>query len=181
MERLVDGFLNLSRLEAGRSLEYAFCTVTGVGEIVRAVVDLEPRRTQAHRIVSRVPDNLPPLRADHDKLEEVFINLVGNAVKYSPGGGEIEVSAVVEGDVVRFAVSDQGLGIPEEQLPQMFDKFKRVRGEDRLRVPGTGLGLYLCKQMIEGQGGCIWVESVAGKGSTFFFTVPIAREGDADA
>ncbi len=181
MERLVDDFLNIARLEAGRPLEYQFSTVTDICEIVRVVVELEPRRTEAHNLVSSVPDDLPPIRADRGKLEEVFTNLVGNAVKYSPSGGAIEVSAVVEDGFVRFAVSDHGLGVPDDQLGDLFGKYRRVRGEDRARVPGTGLGLYLCKQIVEGHGGRIWAESVAGQGSTFIFTVPIAREGGPDA
>jgi PAS domain S-box-containing protein len=183
MEHLVDDFLNISRLEAGRPLEYRFATVHNVADMIRQVVELEPRRTDSHRLSDSLPDDLPPLRADPDKLEQVFTNLVGNAVKYSPAGGNIEVSAAIDGELVRFAVSDQGLGIPPDQKDTLFGKFRRLRGGQHERLPGTGLGLYLSKQLVEGHGGRMWVESEVGRGTTFFFTIPIAspEDGEPDA
>lgn len=173
-ERLVEDFLNIARLEAGRSLHYSIEPITDVAGLIREVIELEPRRTPAHEIVADIPPDLPPVAADRTKLEEVFTNLVDNAIKYSPRGGRIEVSAVQDGPFVRFSVRDHGIGIPEEARAQLFQRFRRVRGEDREHVPGTGMGLYLCKQLIEGQGGRIWFEPNPEGGSIFFFTLPVA-------
>lgn len=177
-ERLVEDFLNIARLEAGRPLQFRIEAVTDVAAICREVIELEPRRTDAHEIVADIPADLPPVSADRSKLEEVFTNLIDNAVKYSPRGGRIQVSAVLDGSFVRFSVSDQGVGIPEEAREHLFQRFRRVRGEDREHVPGTGMGLYLCKQLIEGQGGRIWFEPNPEGGSIFFFTLPVASSAD---
>jgi len=94
-------------------------------------------------------------------------------VKFSPDGGQVSISARGEDGVVRFSVSDHGVGIAPQQMVHLFKKFQRVRGTGTERVPGTGLGLYLCKHLVEAQGGKIWVESELGQGSTFSFTVPV--------
>lgn len=178
-ERLVQDFLNLSRLEAGRALEFEFGLVTNLGEVVAEVVELEPHRRECHSFDVSVPSDLPPFYADLPKLEEVLTNLISNAVKYSPDGGEIRVEAEADGESVRIAVSDQGVGIPADQQRNLFQKFRRVHGEARRSVPGTGIGLYLCRQIIEGHGGQIWVESEPGRGTTVVFTMPRTCPGVA--
>ncbi len=177
-ERLVEDFLNISRLEAGRPLDFHFQPVTDVEVMVRETIELEPRKKPTHTFVVDIPPDLPPLYADRGKLEEILTNIIGNAVKYSPRGGEIRITARREGAMVHFAVSDQGVGIPPEDLPHIFEKFRRVRKDDRKAIPGTGVGLYLCKQLVEGHGGQIWVESEPGKGTTVHFTIPVAVIGD---
>ncbi|MBC7287900.1 MAG: CHASE2 domain-containing protein [Armatimonadetes bacterium] len=172
--RLVEDFLNIARLEAGRPLDFDFEAVSDVADIVREVIELEPRKKPTHRFVVDISENLPPIYVDRAKFEEVLTNVVGNAVKYSPAGGEIRIAAQPEGALMHFTVSDQGLGIPPHELPHIFEKFRRVRSEERKAVPGTGIGLYLCKQIIEGHGGQIWVESEPGRGTTVHFTVPLA-------
>lgn len=171
-ERLVQDFLNLARLEAGRPLDFQFEPITNLAEIVQQVIELEPRRRDDHRFVVDIPTDLPPVYADRNKLEEVLTNLISNAVKYSPDGGTIRVSAEPDGEWVRVSVSDEGVGIPPEHLRNLFEKFHRVPGEERARVPGTGIGLYLCRQLVEGHGGRIWVDSQPGRGTTVHFTLP---------
>ncbi|MCX7599786.1 MAG: CHASE2 domain-containing protein [Armatimonadetes bacterium] len=173
-ERLVEDFLNIARLEAGRPLPYRIEPIPDVADIVRDVIETEPRRTPAHEIATDIPADLPPVSADRSKLEEVLTNLIDNAIKYSPHGGRIEVSAAFDGAFVRFSVRDRGIGIPEEARQDLFQRYRRVRGESREHIPGTGMGLYLCKQLVEGQGGCIWYEPNPEGGSIFSFTLPVA-------
>jgi hypothetical protein len=99
----------------------------------------------------------------------------GNSVKYSPDGGEIVMAAQPQGAMLQVSVADQGVGIPQRDLHRVFDRFHRVEGEISKRVGGTGLGLAICQRLVEAHGGKIWVESRIGKGSTFFFTVPLVR------
>lgn len=177
-EQLVEDFLNIARLEAGRPLEYRTEPIADVAAMVSEIIEAVPRRTDAHEIVTDIPADLPPVAADRSKLGEVFTNLIDNAVKYSPRGGQIKISALLEGPFVRFSVTDHGIGIPEEAREHLFQRFRRVRGEGRAHLPGTGMGLYLCKQLVEGQGGRIWFEPNPEGGSIFHFTVPVASDGD---
>jgi signal transduction histidine kinase len=120
-----------------------------------------------------VPTSFPRIWADPDRLRQVLTNLVSNAVKYSPPGDSIVVRARERGaQHIVIEVVDHGLGIPPEQIGKLFQKFARVRSEDHLKVSGTGLGLYICRLIVEGHGGQIWVESEPGKGSTFGMALP---------
>lgn len=177
-ERLVQDFLNLSRLEVGRTLEYEFTAIEDLVALIEEVIELEPRRRECHTFSIQIPPDLPVVYADRSKLEEVLTNLVSNAVKYSPRGGEIRVVAEVEGDCVQVSVSDQGVGIAPEDQRNLFQKFRRTRGKQRHNIPGTGIGLYLCRHLVEGYGGHIWIESELGVGTTVSFTLP-TRPPDA--
>src|SRR5262249_9540749 len=115
---------------------------------------------------------LPTVMADEGKILQVLNNLLSNAIKYSPNGGTITIVGVEEDGGVRISVSDQGLGIPKDALPKMFQRFYRVEGPPTAGIKGPGLGLYLIKHLIEGHGGRLWVESEFGKGSTFHFWIP---------
>lgn len=118
--------------------------------------------------------DLPKVKADKDKLKQVFINLLGNAIKFNKKGGEVVVRAKRKGGLVEVSVSDTGIGIAEEHLDKVFDRFYQVDGSAKRKYPGTGLGLALVKKIVEAHGGRIWAESELGKGSTFYFTLPIA-------
>ncbi len=114
--------------------------------------------------------------ADIERVRQVVTNLVHNAIKFTPSGGSITVSAVTEGDEVVIAVRDTGVGIPAEDLPRIFERFYKA---DRARSGGgTGLGLAIARHVVQAHGGRIWAESVEGKGSTFFFTLPRADQSD---
>ena len=119
---------------------------------------------------------LPFVEADSRRVEQVLVNLVGNALKFTPNGGRVSVASRVEGDHVLVQVSDTGLGIPSDAMPHLFGKFYQVDGSVTRRVGGTGLGLYLSKMMVEAHGGQIWVESTPNKGSTFSFTLPFNHQ-----
>lgn len=129
------------------------------------------------QIKEDVLSSLPALDGDEDKLRRVLVNLLGNAVKFTPAGGTITVSAqsIAEGEHLRFAVSDTGEGIPAEAFSRIFEKFGQVESRSRGRKMSTGLGLAFCKMAVEVHGGEIGVESVLGQGSTFFFTLPLRQ------
>jgi signal transduction histidine kinase len=118
--------------------------------------------------------DVPPAQADYGRMLQVFGNLVGNAVKFTPAGGRVEVGAERAVDYVRFWVRDTGPGIEREHLPRLFDRFWQAR---RGSGAGAGLGLSIAKSIVEAHGGQIWVESTPGEGSTFHFTLPVSPSG----
>jgi two-component system phosphate regulon sensor histidine kinase PhoR len=118
------------------------------------------------------PDDLPLVVADAARIEQVIVNLLLNAIKFTPEGGSVMVSAEVQGQGVRFSVADSGIGIEQEDLPRIFERFFKA---DRARsTSGTGLGLAIARHLVEAHGGRIWAESEPGQGSSFFFTIPLA-------
>ncbi len=166
---LINDFLDIQRMEAGRQI-YNYSEVD-FNLILRTVLNIFS--AERERIHTFIPTDLPYLRADPDRIVQSLTNLVGNAIKYSPKGGNIEVAAYLnlEG-MVEISVMDYGLGIPKEAMGQLFSKFYRVDNSDRREIGGTGLGLAISREIIEAHGGKIWLESVLGKGSTFYFTLP---------
>lgn len=133
---------------------------------------MELRAQSQRRLLSvTIPADLPPIAADRSSLSEVLSNLIDNALKYSNDGGAVAVSAVADGNFVKVSVSDNGIGIPTSVIGNLFHKFYRSH-RSRETVAGTGIGLYLCKAIIESHGGQIGVSSAEGQGSTFSFTVP---------
>jgi two-component system phosphate regulon sensor histidine kinase PhoR len=133
-------------------------------------------RAQAERagLTLRLAEPLEaiPVQVDPARLEHVLVNLIHNAVKFTQPGGEVVLSTQREGDFVRFSVSDNGAGIPTDELERIFERFYKA---DRARSGGgTGLGLSISRHLVEAHGGRIWVESLQGRGSTFHFTIPVA-------
>jgi signal transduction histidine kinase len=125
-------------------------------------------------VLMDVPQGFPRIWADPERLHQVLTNLVTNAVKYSPAGGSITVRCRERGSQhIVIEVIDHGLGIPPEQIGRLFQKFQRVRSEEHYKISGTGLGLYICRLIVEGHGGQLWVESEFGKGSTFGLALPL--------
>jgi PAS domain S-box-containing protein len=171
---LINDFLDLRRIEGGHlTMRFAPADVTAL--IKRAV---ELFSDPAHSpIETRLPDDLPLVRADSDSIFRVVANLLSNARKYSPNGGAIVVSAGLVEGMVEIAVEDQGLGIPPDAVNHLFHKFYRIDTADRRTIKGTGLGLAISKNIVEAHGGKIAASSAgAGKGSRFFFSVPIVRD-----
>jgi PAS domain S-box-containing protein len=125
--------------------------------------------------VTLEPD-LPMVNGDEAKLLQVLSNLVGNALKFTPDGGEVNISAADDGGMVAISISDTGVGIPHDEIPHLFEKFKTFRTASDRRVRGSGLGLYIARAIVEAHGGTISVDSEQGKGSTFKFTVPAVKE-----
>jgi len=171
LTRLISDLLNVSRIEAGRALDLNPKPVN-LHQLIEKVVTVQRSYTDKHKLVVDIKSELPIIVADEDKVDQILTNLLNNAIKYSPGGGVVKITAVADGDVVRIGVSDQGMGIPKDQLSKVFDRFHRVDNRDTREVGGTGIGLYLVRHLVEAHGGKIQIESDLHKGSTFTFELP---------
>ena len=172
----VNRILDFSRMEAGKMF-FSFQTAELRPIIEKSILKLSPlAKHKRMDIALEIPEDIPSLRMDIERIEEVFQNLLGNALKYTPEGGQINVSAGNnrENDTVEVSVSDNGCGIPKDGLTAVFDKFKRV-DDRRGAVMGTGLGLAIVRHIINAHGGHIWVKSKVGEGSTFTFSLPASR------
>ena len=174
LARLLDDVLWASRLDTGRDAT----RVEPVDAAAVAAQVAEAARSRLPNTLSLevdVPERPPLVAADPDRLRQVLVNLVDNAVKYSPEGGRISVRLDRAGRDVRFSVTDEGLGIPEREQERVFEKFHRLDPNMSRGVGGTGLGLYICRELVQKMGGSIWVDSEEGRGSTFAFALPTAR------
>ena len=172
---LVNDLLDASKLESGTlRLDLTSVDVRALADELRE--SMEPlAREKGITIEELIPDDLPPLRADRAKLRRVLVNLVSNAVKFTPRGGRVELRAEREGGMVRVCVTDTGVGIAPEDLDRLFDKYEQARSRATRSEKGTGLGLSITRQIVELHGGKITVRSEVGKGSTFSFTIPAAN------
>ncbi len=176
LTRLVADVLDVSRIESGRlTLKKRDFDLT---KLVRIIIGKLQSQFSMHEIKLVSPESIVPVCADPDKIEQVFVNLVDNAAKYSPSGGEIVLTLKAQERSVECSVRDSGVGVPKEHLPYIFDKFHRVDNRATREIYGTGLGLYVSKSIVEAQGGTIWAESVLGEGSTFRFTLPLSSRAD---
>ncbi len=136
-------------------------------------INLIKGQTDGHLFKVDIPHDLPKVQADKNRMDQVMENLLSNAVKFSPEGGEVTVSVERGGDELKTSVADVGIGIPEKDLPHVFDRFYRASNATRAAIRGTGLGLDIVKYIIESHGGRVWAESKPGKGSIFTFTLPL--------
>jgi two-component system, OmpR family, phosphate regulon sensor histidine kinase PhoR len=172
LAQMINELGELSRIESG---EVSFkVEPVNVDEVVmRAAQRLKAQANRAGLdLVLDIPSGLPPALADREWGEQVMVNLLHNAIKFTPPRGRISISARAEGDSILVSVTDTGVGIPADDLPRVFERFYKA---DRARTSGgTGLGLAIVKHIVEAHGGKIWAESIEGKGSTFTFTLPIA-------
>ncbi len=180
MTELVGNLLDMSRIEAGAMpLDQEMCHLADI--VAESVGRIERSRLGGrHRISVHVPLELPQIYADYDQISRVIYNLLSNAIKYSPEGTEISISSYLPADdpgVIITQVRDQGIGIPENEKDKLFTKFYRVTSQRGRGRPGSGLGLAICKAIVNAHDGKIWVESEVGKGSTFFFSLPVAVIG----
>lgn len=172
---LINDLLDSSRLEAGKPITLALRPVSLTSLIRKAsrAIRFYKFWTEAHSINVSIPDNLPEIEADADKLHQILDNLLTNAVKYSPNGGEISIRAEADGSVVRLVVEDHGEGMAPDQVARLFHRFERVERPGIAQIPGTGLGLYLTKHLVELHGGTIECQSEPGKGTRFIVTLPL--------
>jgi signal transduction histidine kinase len=171
---LTSNLLLLSRLESGIPLRLE---PTNIGMVVEEAVAGLLRVAQAKAIELSIqsPPRLPRIRADRHRIKQVFINLLDNAVKYCPEGSEIQVRLETDGESIIVEVADNGPGIPQQDLPHVFEKMYRVEKERTRAVEGSGLGLSIVKRIVELHGGQIAVESTVGKGTTFRVRLPLGE------
>jgi two-component system phosphate regulon sensor histidine kinase PhoR len=176
LTNIVEELLELSRIESGQvPLKLK---ATAVFDLI--LPPLERLQTQAERgqleLIAQLTAQLPPVLADAERIQRVMTNLLYNAIKFTPAQGKIIVSAEVEKDEMIISVKDTGIGIPDSDIDRIFERFYKL---DRARTRGrggTGLGLAICKHVVEAHNGRIWVKSREGKGSTFYFSLPLAEQ-----
>jgi signal transduction histidine kinase len=174
MRQLVDDLLDLTKIESGIKLDLRPTPLQTV--INECLEQIRPGADgKSMQLLSQVPEDLPPVMADRGRLRQIMINLVGNAVKYTPAQGWARIWAEPRGDAIRIAVQDNGLGISPEDQIHIFERFYRVRRPETDTIEGTGLGLAIVKSLVEAHHGQITLESRLGEGSTFYLTLPLAR------
>lgn len=184
LTELVDNLLDMSKIGAG--VLSVSPSPLRLRPLVRAAVERARGRADGHRLVVRVPSSLPRAQADAHRVEQVLFNLLDNAIKYSPEGGSIVVAATERDGELIVSVSDDGPGIPGDELETIFVRFQRGGGARRQRISGSGLGLAICKGIVEAHGGRIWAESPAHggqagarPGTTIWFSLPVAADRPA--
>jgi len=178
--RLIDEILDLSRIEAGKT------------RLVKEIVDIAPLVKEAIasfkpdadkkmiQLVYQIPSPLPKVLIDQSRIIQVLDNLVNNAIKYTKKGGKITLTAEQKKDVLEISVTDTGIGIPPQYLDKIFERFERVPNVSVSGVGGTGLGLTICRELLNLHNGRIWVESEVDKGSKFSFSLPVYEERKSD-
>lgn len=174
MTELVSDLNDSTRIDSGRE-HLAIQPVQSI-EIIRETADiLRPSISEKQiTLTMNIPADLPEVSADPAKLRQIILNLMSNAAKYTPERGKITVTAHNGKNMIQFAVQDSGIGIKEEDQKYIFQRYFRTDDVHQRDIPGTGLGLYICKHLIEMQKGMIWFESQYEQGATFYFTLPIA-------
>lgn len=174
---MINDLLDMAKIEAGKHIQHQ--VLTDAGKIIKDLMALlEPRaEAQQIKLVHKL-DDLKTISADPKRIEEIFSNLITNAINYSPEGGTVTVSARCLNENVEIKVSDEGVGIPETEIPKIFDKFYRVKDPKTRKVTGTGLGLSIVKGIIEAHNGTIDVESVPGEGTTFRILLPLMADDE---
>jgi len=174
LEALIDDLLSISALESQQArLEFGPASLRSTAAGV--IEELTQRaRDKSITITLEIPDNIPSVRADVQRLHQVLVNLIDNAIKYTPAGSQVRVSASQKNGHIEVCIADNGPGIAAEHLPRIFERFYRVDKARSRELGGTGLGLAIVKHIIQAHGGRVWVESQQEKGSQFYFTLPLA-------
>ncbi len=170
---LIEDLLKISRIERGKlKLKLEMCKPK---VLLDACLRVSKVSSTKHNVLTELPDDLPEMLVDADKIKEVLINLISNAIKYSPKGGEVRVKmTIVEGNL-QIDISDQGIGISEDNLPKLFNAFYRVDSTLTYQVSGTGLGLAIVKNICEAHGGHVGVKSTPNVGSVFTVVLPVKK------
>lgn len=172
MDTLLNSFLTCSKIRGSQlPIEKRSCDVLSV--LANSIEIMEPIASKNEiRLIVDTPSRLPAIQGDPIRLLQAITNLLSNAMKYTPAGGAIRVTAAPHGDTLLFSLKDTGVGIPSDHLPHIFERFWQGRPNEG---NGVGLGLSIVKGIIEAHGGRVWVESQAGKGSNFLFTLPLDK------
>lgn len=172
MSNLINGFLNISRIESGKM--YLHKQRFGFEELLHEVINEVQLTTQDHLIQVSSCDSAD-VYADREKIGSVISNLLSNAVKYSPESRYIDIKCIKLDDFLQVSVYDEGIGLREQDLEKLFDRYYRVESNHTKHISGFGIGLYLSSEIVKQHEGRIWTERNSGKGSTFHFTVPLAK------
>lgn len=170
--RLVGNLLDMARVEAGALRVHS--KLCDLRDLIGSALHQLDDRLEKRQVQILIPKEMPEIPADFTLLMRVFVNLIDNAVKYSPSDSPIRVSAKLAGDWVRIGVKDEGFGVPKEDLKRIFGKF--YRAVKPRQITGTGLGLSICKGIVEAHGGEIWAENNPDKGATFVVSLPLAEK-----
>jgi len=170
---LIDDLIDVQRLESGKfSVDTSDIRIDDI--ITEAVDELSHLASERHiEVYKEVAASLPDVEADSMRIKQVVINLLSNAIKFSKDGGKIWLKAAQQKGNILVQVMDEGIGIHKIDTHRIFDRFHQVDGSPTRKAQGTGLGLYIVKQIVKAHGGRVWVESDEGKGSTFYFTLPV--------
>jgi signal transduction histidine kinase len=179
MLALVNNLLDLRRLETQEGF-LVFVPTAVRGLVEEAVAMTSPLiENKGHRLTVDIPDDLPEVQADPRAVVRILVNLISNAVKYTAARGHLEISARAEDSLVRVAVRDSGIGVAPHDQARIFNYFEQVRSPYFHETSGSGIGLALCRELIEQMGGRIGLVSSVGVGSTFFFLLPVYDSGSA--
>jgi signal transduction histidine kinase len=171
LSELVSKLLYTSRLDSG---EYSLNKLLlDLPQEVQKVAKRFAAQAESHSLEVDFPPDFPPVSADPEKIEMILTNLVDNAMKFSPQGGTITIKGESSENEVLISVADEGIGVPLRDRDGIFDRFYRVEDDSTKSTRGTGLGLYICKTLIEAHRGQIWIEGEPGRGSRFTFSLPM--------
>ncbi len=174
--KLINDLLDISRIESGRvEMKFVKCSMASLIENVRDLLTPQIKEKNL-QLETNIASNTPEIYIDRDQIERVFINLLGNAIKFTPEGGTITIKVYLDSQQLKVEISDTGIGIAEEDLGKLFNEFYRVDNVINQNVKGSGLGLTLAKGIVEAHQGRIWVTSKLKKGTTFHFTLPLERQ-----
>jgi len=178
LSRLVDDILDLQRIESGRiAMDKRTCDIA---DLMKQSVESVHLVAEGEGITIVISACQASIKADRERMVQAFVNLLGNAIKFSRRGGRIEFAAELSPGSVLFRVKDEGRRIPKDKLERIFERFEQVDASDAREKGGTGLGLAICRSIVEQHGGRVWAESELGRGSTFYVQLPLA-EADAIA
>ncbi len=176
---MINELLDIDKLESGNlQLILDECELQ---PILRRAIEAVTVIAENRKVKLESTQENPLVNVDEDRIVQILINLIGNAVKYSPEGGVIKINAEPERDFVRIDIIDQGPGIPKKDKKLIFERFKQIEEDEYKRSGSSGLGLAICKSLVESHGGVIGVDSEVGKGSRFWFTIKKAKEKNAAA
>lgn len=172
MNKMIEELVDNSRIESGLFILYK--KPVNLYVFINEIVERTHKIISTAKLTIKIPDNLPIVMVDPDRLERIFQNLLSNAIKFSPLGSNIIIAANRVGEDIRISVTDKGKGISAQDCPHIFKRYFQVKGTQESR--GVGLGLYISRLLVEAHGGHIWVVSKIGEGSSFEFTLPVAKQ-----
>lgn len=174
MIALVNDLLEVDHLQSGR-LQFTFASVD-IAKVFEIVIsDLKPQIDAKHQVLSLVLATGAPVKGDSSKLQALLQNLVENAMKYTPENGSINITTAVKGNFLEISIKDSGIGIPKDQQSQLFTKFFRAKNAMKVDTTGSGLGLFITKQVVERHGGSISFQSAENEGTTFVVQMPLFK------